>query len=388
LRLVLDVQPGLSMTAKWRWCLELVERLLPLAVDAPAGDRADALTELAWTRSDHRDPHALEMCAEAIRLLPEVDDAGIECWVRVAAVKCHGDAYAGAIDQAELAAALDAGDRAGTYWAIMARYLLSFRAPPHLAEELSAGAVRLAEQSGMELFAAMARSNLACIAQFRGESTASLELWHALLPLLDDFADTEGDNASYYSLAEGEHAELAVGLHVAEDFVIRVTSSPHDPHTAGSLYSVVAHLRRLSGDLDGAEVALDHVLHSGRENFDFLGGLAIITHSAVLRERGRPDEAAAVIAEASGHLGFHGLTDISMRVVEELAAVALALGRTDDSADLFATARVERRRDGRPLSPACRREVDAMSAMLGGRTGEELEVADLVALAHSLTVRD
>jgi hypothetical protein len=384
LRLLLDVQPGMDMTAQGRWCLELIESVLPLARDAPPADRADALAQMAWTRSDRRDAHALELCAEAVGLLPEVDDAAAECSVRLAVVKCHGDAADGAIDEAELAAALDAGDRASAFWAIMVRYVLSFRAPPLMAEALSSAALGVAEQSGMDLLAAMVRSNLACIAQFRGESEAALEMWRTLLPMLDDIADTEGDNACYCSLAEGEHGDLAVGLHLAEDYVIRLTSAPHDPHLAAALYAVVAHLRRLSGDLDGAAVALDHVLRSGREDFDFLGGLAIITRSAVLRERGRPDEAAAVIEVASGHARFHGLTDIPMRVVEELAAVALELGRPDASADLLATAGVMRERDGRPLSPAGRHEVDALRARLGDRTGEVLEVGAVVALAHAL----
>jgi predicted ATPase/class 3 adenylate cyclase len=385
LRLLLDVQPGMDMTAQGRWCIDLVEVVLPRAAGAPAGDRADALALLAWMRSDLGFTDALGLCAEAMGLLDDVDDPAIECSVRASAVKCHADAYDGDIDANELAAALDAGDRAGgTYWPVMVRHVLSFKAPPPIAEALSSDALDIAEQLGMGLFAAMLRSNLACIAQFRGDSVTAFAMWHDVLSVLDDLADSEGDTACFYSLAEGEHRELAAGLHLAEDFVIRVTSAPHDPQLAAALYSVVAHLRRLAGDLEGAEVALEYVRRAGTEDFDFLGGLALITRSALLRARGQAPSAATVMEHTAGYVAFQGLTDIPMRVIEELAAVALALGRAGDAADLLATARAARERDHRPLSPACAREVDALSVLLGERQGRVLDTGAVIGLTHSL----
>jgi hypothetical protein len=95
----------------------------------------------------------------------------------------------------------------------------------------------------------------------------------------------------------------------------------------------------LAGDLAGAQAALDAANRAAKPTRNFIGGLAIVTQSALRRQHGQPEIAAAVIEQACGHVGVRGLTDIPMRVVEELAAVAVALGRRQDGADLLATAR-------------------------------------------------
>ena len=85
---------------------------------------------------------------------------------------------------------------------------------------------------------------------------------------------------------------------------------------------------------------------------------------------------------------FHGLTDIEMRVLEELAAVAVALNRYQDGADLLATAEHARHRDGKPLSPACRPEVATLQARLGEQRGTRLRAPTVRSLAHSMGVSD
>jgi hypothetical protein len=267
----------------------------------------------------------------------------------------------------------------------MVRYLLSMRAPPALGESLSADALRLADRLGLDLFGALARCNLATVAQFRGDGPGALTAWRSIVPLLDDLAIYEGDNAALYALAEGEHGTLGVGVHLAEDFLLRLTRVPHDPYLEATLCSVVAHLRRLNGDLDGAEAALSRVERAGAPAFDFLGGLAIVTRSAVCRQRGEPSAAAPVIAPALRHVGFGAmLTDIEMRVVEELAAIALALGRNEDCSILLATARAFRRREHKPLSPNCRREVEDLEAAVAEFDATALSTAEVLARARSL----
>jgi hypothetical protein len=78
------------------------------------------------------------------------------------------------------------------------------------------------------------------------------------------------------------------------------------------------------------------------------------------------------------------LTDIEMRVVEELAAIALALGRNEDCSILLATARASRRREHKPLSPNCRREVEDLEAAVAEIDGTALSTAEVLARARSL----
>jgi hypothetical protein len=86
---------------------------------------------------------------------------------------------------------------------------------------------------------------------------------------------------------------------------------------------------------------------------------------------------------ACPHVWFRGPTDTAARVLEELAAVALALGEPDHCADLLATARQARQRDGKPLSPAGRVEVDLLQTKVGHRHGRALTTPDVVTLMRS-----
>ena len=165
--------------------------------------------------------------------------------------------------------------------------------------------------------------------------------------------------------------------------MLNLTRGPHDPEPAAAMYSVIAHLRRLAGDREGAEAALKAASRAGAPPRNFVGGLAIVTRSALLRERGQPHMAASEIEQATDHIGFHGSTDIAMRVVEELAAVAVSFERHEDAANLMATASEARERNHMPVSPACRSEVDALQTIVGALHATKLSLSDATALAHS-----
>ena len=385
LRLLLDIEPGMFHTQQARWCDELLRAVLPLAANAPAGARAEALGSLAWGDDEPGHPSASELVADALDLLDEVDDAVAECLVLTAMARNHATAAHGDLDPDEVAAAIAAADRAGgTYWPILVREFLSYKAPPATAESLIADALGLAERHGWHHFAAVLRGDLATVAQFRGDGEAALASWRAVVPVLDGLAIYEAENACYYALAEGEHGELAVGLHFAEHFALALMRSPHDPLPAAELYTVVAHLHRLAGNLASAEDALEIACRAAPPAWDFLGGLAIVTRSALRRLRGQPSRSAAFIEQACGYVGFRGLTDIPMRVVEELAAVALAIGKRQDGADLLATAREARHREHKPLSPACRPEVDALQTSVADMRGNALATPQVITVARSL----
>jgi predicted ATPase/class 3 adenylate cyclase len=379
LRLLLDIEPGMDLTPQSRWCYELIARVLPKALSSPAADRAHALAEIAIGCHGPSDPRALPLCAEALGLLHDFTDPVAECAVRAVAARCHAEAAGAEIDHAQVAAAVAAGDRAGgTYWPIMVRCFLSYGSPPAIAESLSVEALRLAERSGLNDFAALFQRDLATIAQFCGNATEALATYRRLGPALDP------DNACFYALAEGEHGELAVGLHLAEHLLLELSSHPHDPTHAAALHTVVAHLHRLAGDLERCQVVLDIVDRIGEPVGQFIGGLWIITHAALLRLRGHCLAAAEVIERACARVASHRITDIGMRVVEELAAIALSLGRRQDAADLLATAREARHRSHKPLSPALQTELNGISAKLGDLHGTPLEASHVSALAHSM----
>ena len=114
----------------------------------------------------------------------------------------------------------------------------------------------------------------------------------------------------------------------------------------------------------------------------------MVTRSALWRQRVQPRRAAAVIEQAHHHLGFRGSTDIPMRVIEELAAVSISLGRHQDGADLLATARAARQSEHMPLSPACRVEIDALQTMVGALHATKLSLSDATALAHSFVEKE
>jgi hypothetical protein len=385
LRLLIDIEPGTDLTTQWRWCDDGIRQVLPLAVDSPAADRAAALALLTWVDAEFGRPSAVAQCAEAAALLDEIDDPAVRCSVLMMVARCHADAANGDLDAAEVAAAIAAGDRAGgTYWPIMVRHFLSFRASAPIAESLTTDALRIAERLGLEFFGALMRTTLAVLAQFRGDGAAALALWRRTVTVLDDRVIYAEDNAGFYALAEGEHGELLLGLHLAEDFAVRLTSGPHEPAVVAALHVVIAHLRGLAGDVDGAEDALEIVDRTAELSFDFIGGLAVVTRSKLLRMRGHTGAAAATIRPMSDHVGFTGITDIPMRVLEELAAVALALGRRDDAADLLATARQARQDSHKPLSPACRPDLAVLESTVADLTGITLSNVDVRAVAAAM----
>ena len=384
LRLLVDVEPGVDQTLRSMWHEELLREVLPRASSSPPGDRAAGFALLAWTDSDRGLPNALDELQQAVELLGDTDDPVAACYVLPAVARCHAQACKGELDSDELAAAAAAGDRVGgTFWPIMIRHFVSSRASPAISEALITDALSLAEQRGLNYFAALIRGDLAMVAQFRGDSTLALDTWSQAVNEIDDQALSESHYACFYALAKGEHGEVAVGLHLAEHFVLGLTRGPHDPERAAAIYSVIAHLCRLAGDREGAEAALEAASRAGAPPRDFVGGLALVTRSALWRECGQPRMAASAIEQATDHIGFHGSTDIAMRVVEELAAVAVSLKRHEDAANLLATAREARERYHMPVSPACRPEVDALQTMVGALHATKLSVSDATALAHS-----
>ena len=373
------------MTLQSTWSMDLLRHVLPLTSGSPAGDRAAAVALLAWNDSEEGLPSALEELRQAVELLADADDPVVDCYVLSAVAKCHADAAGGELDTDEVAAAVSAAERVGgTYWPVMIRTFLSWKAPPAVGQSLLTDALMLAERMRLDHFATMLRCDLACIAQFRGDSSPALETWRQIAPMLDDLGLYQSESACFYALAEGEHGEVAVGLHLAEHLVLRLTRRPHDPVLAAAMHSVIAHLRRLAGDPAGSQAALDAARRAGPPTRNFVGGLAIITRSALWRQRGQPRRAAAVIEHAHHHLGFRGATDISKRVLEELAAVSISLGRYQDGADLLATARAARQREHMPLSPACRVEIDELSTQVGALRGVALTTTEATELAHSL----
>jgi predicted ATPase/class 3 adenylate cyclase len=388
LRLLLDIEPGMDLTAQSRWVYQLIGRVLPHAPGAPVADRAHGLVELALGDRRPRDPDALRLCAEAFELLGEVDDPAVECAVLAAVARCHADAADGQLDADEVAAAVAAGDRAGgTYWPIMVRRFLSYRAPPSIAEALNTDAIRLTDQLGLDHFGDLIRRDLAVIAMFRGDSSEALATFRRLGSVLD------ADNLCFYALAEGEHDELAVGIHIAEHLVLDLTNGPHDPAHAAALHTVIAHLHRLAGDLERCEASLDMATGTDERSLfprmleldeTFVGGMSMVTRSALLRLRGQPRHAAEVIEPACRHVGTQGVTDIAMRVLEELAVVASALGRRHDASDLLATANQARNQETKPPSPAWHSEIDTLRHALADLHGTPLDASSVRDLARSM----
>jgi predicted ATPase len=386
LRLCLDVARGGYLLARWSWCQELIGRILPLVTRGWEAERAEALGVLASAALETDPSDAARLVADAVELLDSVDDPVARCWVLSVAARYHAEISGGYLDLGDVSAAVAEGDRAGgTYWPFMARHDLSHRAHPSLSESLNRDALRIAEQQHLDLFAAMSRALLAVVAQFRGDSALALSMAHQLLPMVDDlFAHSPGA-LEVYPLIEGEHGDLAVGRHLAEHLLFRRIARPHDPGAAAGLYAVVAHLRRLAGDADGAETAVEQARRGfGEARLNFVVRLAHVTRSALWRARGKPQLAAQSMAYTCDAIWFQGLTDIEMRVLEELAAVATALGRCRDGADLLTTARDARQRHGKPASPACRRDTAPLEAQLSEYRGRPLRAGHVKELAHSL----
>jgi predicted ATPase/class 3 adenylate cyclase len=387
LRLLLDVDGGTSMTMQSGWLVDLVRRVLPAAGAAPATLRAGATSMLAWQAMEAEDLDvAAQLCDTSLELLGNSDDPVVQCNVMTTVAVCRAEVAGGVLDQRIVADAVAASDRVGgTYWPILTRYAFTARSAPAVVEPLTSEALGLAQRFGLDFFAdALIRATLAIGTQFRAESAVVLASWRDVVARLDDLGLYQDQNAAFYAIAEGEHADLTVGLHLADHLLTRLRAHRFDPSIEATLRWVVAHLSRLRGDIDRATESLELADRLASPNFDFLGRMANITRSAVLRGWGRPEAAASLIAPQVPLHPHAGLTDIGMRLLEELAAVAGANGLLRESADLLATAAARRRDQGMPLSPACRGEVDRLTAA-AERVGTELAPSAIHDIATSLT---
>ena len=255
--------------------------------------------------------------------------------------------------------------------------LLVYRAPPAVAESLCAEALRITERLGLDHFGARLQRDLATIALFRGNGPSALATYREFAAILD------ADNSCFYALAEGEHEELAVGIHVAEHLSVELVRGPHDPYYVGELHAVVAHLRRFAGDPDGCEFALNlaHRTLAGEGDSRTTADRARAPHSIAGSRppwcggtRNRDCLSARRVRRAHRH---------GDACAQELAAVALSLSRPQQAADLLATADEARRRYTKPLSPACRVEVDSLRSMVDTHVGTAIDTTEVIAVAHS-----
>ena len=94
------------------WLLDVVRRVLPVADDAPAPLRAEAMAMLAWEARDSAHlEDTLMLCDRSVDLLGDSEDPVARCAVMTTIAVCHADEADGALDQREVAEAVDAGDR-------------------------------------------------------------------------------------------------------------------------------------------------------------------------------------------------------------------------------------------------------------------------------------
>jgi hypothetical protein len=384
LQLLIHVEPGVDQSGETGWHDDLMRRAVSrLGGSAPAAE-ASAWALFAWADSDEGRPEALDELARAVELLEGTDDPVAACYVLSGVAKCHADA-SGELDAEEAAAAVAAADRiVGTHWPILARELLSYKAPEPLGSMLLTEARAYAEQLGLPYFAARMGGHLACVACFRGDADVALGLWRAIAESPQASTLLDGENGCFYALAEAEHRDVAAGLRLAAELIVRPTSGPAAAVTAPALHRVTAHLWRLAGDLDAADLALREAERYGPPTRNFAGGLAIVTRSAIERMRGEPADAAREIASAAWHLGFRGSTDIPMRVMEEGAAVAVDLGVVAAARDLVATASAARVAQGKPASPASRRDVRRVVAAVGVEPARALTADEAAEVIHRL----
>ncbi len=383
LALLVDIYAGMDEIGD-SWQLDLLRVVLQAADGATPADRADALGILAWDDSENGLPRAFDELREAVELLALVDDPVVECSVLVCVAKCEGDLNGGRLDAGKVAAAIAAADRAGgTYWPVKSRQFLASQAPPEIGEPLLADALQIAQRTGLDDFAAAIRGDLAGLTQFRSDSATVLATWQDVVGECGGLDRLQWEHGCLYALAEGEHATLTGGLGIAEQILVGLADTPLS-RAGPATFGIVAHLRVLADDLDKADEALEALGRAGQPEQNFLGGLSIVTRSALWRRRSQPGQAATTIASATYHIGFRGSTDISMRVLEELAAVAADLDQPQHAADVLATADQARRHEHKPRSPACAIEVDVVRARVQTRRGTPLETADAMAVAHTL----
>lgn len=390
LRLLVRIERGCGFTAEGHWLIDHVRAVLPGALEGAPADRARALVLMAFDAQPDMLDRAYELVAEAERTLNGSDDPMARTYILSIRVLLDADRDGGRLNEAGVRAALGACDETGNaQLQIETRRELANRAHPALSEALQTEALRIAEDHCFDLFAALARAELIIVPQFRGDSARVLRLSRAVAPTLDDIIHfCPAAEIEFCPLAAGEHGELSESLQLAEHLLQVVTNAPHDPHIVGGLASTVAHLSRLAGDRRSAERSVTLALQSfASKATNFISGLALITRSALWRDLGQPERAAATMVQSQLNRRIEGVTDIEMRNYEELAAIAHALDRRRHAADLLATAEHARHRDAKPCSPACRPELDALRRSLDGATGQPLIKSQVKAIAIELADR-
>jgi hypothetical protein len=116
----------------------------------------------------------------------------------------------------------------------------------------------------------------------------------------------------------------------------------------------------------------------------FTSALLRVTRSALARSSGVEHSDFSVLPTDVDYVASRGSTDMSMRCMEELAAVALTLGRHEDAANLLVTAQEAREKAHMPISPACRRALEDLGLDPASTRGTALTADDAVHLARKL----
>jgi predicted ATPase len=384
LGMLLAIEPGVAFTTQTRWVYDLLSTAAATASGAPRGDRARALVALM---PDAPGREAVDrLLDEALSLARGVGDPVVEAVVHAQAALRDAERGHGAVDEAEVRIAVDAADRAGGgLWPYIIRRDIATRSPPRLADLLGRGALAKAEEHAFETFAAIARSILADVAAFEGRSRDALAMADEIMPLLDTLIDGSMNSLQLFPLIEGEHGDLERAIRLAEHIRARLLSRPRDPGIVGGVCSVGGYLLARAGELDRAEELTDQASRVfGTSTASFVAALHLVTRSMICRQRGQPGRAGRALASSQDAGWIRGLTDIEMRVLEELAAVALELGHPQAAADLLVSSDERRERDGKPVSPARRGEIDELRARVDARDARSLEQQGVQAVLRAL----
>jgi predicted ATPase len=261
-----------------------------------------------------------------------------------------------------------------------ARSTLADVSRPALGVKMLAEAAAVADRHGHAGLADQARAASAWSLATAGDSDAALAVVRTVFSVMLDDPTIDAERLFDLALIEGEHGDLRMGVTLAEDIAARLSRRSLPAGHAGGAWAVVGHLRRLAGDLRGAEAAVE-LAAAGLSTMPpmFVRALNAITWSALNRDRGNCRAAASGLVEFVR--GWVGATDAPMRLLEETAAIALGLGRVSDAADLFATAAVLRIEYSMPVTPARQQEVEVVAERAGtkGRILAEDEVRTVLA---------
>ncbi len=384
LRLLVAVGEGMAFTPRMQWHAHLLANAVGAAADAPAAPRAIALSLLAIDAAVgavDADADALE--AESIALIETVRDPRARAVVLERVAFGRQFQSPRPLSDADVRPAVEAADDAGDFLSrFMTRLVLGSISPPSLQPMLTGEALRLAEEADNQIFAALARVQLAFDAAMIGASDEALDLCRRSLWIVDDLIGTAYIGVDALPIIEGEHGDLPLALRLAEDLAARLARRPHDPSAASTAHAVVAHLHVLNGDVDSAATAIARTVDVPVGHF--IDVLAATARSAVNRMSGHYPAAATTMALALDEVLWHGSTDSPMRLLEELAAVAVAMDRTTDAANLLATAVHERRSRSFPLSPARRAFVRFVGDATIGHSVRQLRREEAIAVAQSL----